>query len=299
MPVSSKLIKSSVSEVGARIDTFEVICPVPVWYEILTHRLLCRNASSTRAIPASKMRQSVQANPSIPVTLTKNQKGMEANQELDFLVNRTARKYYKSLLDMSLLVHEKLEDLGVSKQDCNITLLPFIHFQGIITATEWHNFFNLRNNKAARPDLHLLAEMMQEQYSQATPELIRLNNWHLPYVTQEEKDYLSTEDCLSHSSARCCRVSYFLTDSNDTSTLAKDVERANSLISSGHWSPLEHPATPLPLRDDGKRYMVGQYVGWMAYRKFFEQESGGDLEEVVILSGKEARQLMSNLSIGN
>lgn len=49
----------------------------------MTHRVFSRNSSSSRAIPIEKMVQQVENDPVIPVYWGKNQKGMQAKEELD------------------------------------------------------------------------------------------------------------------------------------------------------------------------------------------------------------------------
>lgn len=298
MPVNSQLIKSSVSEHGNRIDTFVVTCPVYVWYELLTHRLFSRNCSSTRAVPTTKLRKQVLDSPAIPSILTQYQKGMAANEVLSSDAYQLALKEYEDVLAASIQAHSNLESLGVSKQDSNILLLPFIHFQGVVTSTEWNNFFNLRCNKNSRPDMRLLAESMYRNYNEASPELVKKGEYHLPFLTEDELT-LPLEDKLSISSARCARVSYYLNIGEENqvkSNLEKDLERTKSLIENGHWSPLEHPATPLPVSSKGKNYMVGNFVGWMPYRKEFLDESGGDLENVEIITASQANCLLHDFN---
>ena len=47
----AKIICDSISPVGARITTFELVYPRFIHGEFMTHRVFSRNAASSRAIP--------------------------------------------------------------------------------------------------------------------------------------------------------------------------------------------------------------------------------------------------------
>ena len=83
MAHSAKILAHSISPVGVQLATMEVVLPRIVLAEFNTHRMLSRNSASSRAIPVEKMIKMVLANPYIPTHWGKNQKGMQADQEVD------------------------------------------------------------------------------------------------------------------------------------------------------------------------------------------------------------------------
>ena len=61
--ISAKVICDSISPAGVRLTTMELNYPRFIHSEFMTHRMLSRNASSSRAIPVEKMLKQVQENP--------------------------------------------------------------------------------------------------------------------------------------------------------------------------------------------------------------------------------------------
>ena len=53
-------------------------------------------------------------------------------------------------------------EAGYHKQTVNRLAEPFMMVKGVITATEWDNFFYLRRHKDAQPELQELADCMWE-----------------------------------------------------------------------------------------------------------------------------------------
>lgn len=77
-----KIISDSISPSGVRLTTFQLKYQRFVHSELMTHRVFSRNASSSRAIPISKMIEQVRNDPAIPVEWGKNQPGMQARENL-------------------------------------------------------------------------------------------------------------------------------------------------------------------------------------------------------------------------
>jgi hypothetical protein len=67
--------------------------------------------------------------------------------------------------------------------------------------------------------------------------------------------------------ARAARVSYIKHDM--IKSTEEDMQRCDSLVKEGHWSPLEHAAYAASYADQ-----VGNFQGWIQYRKTFWNESG-------------------------
>src|SRR3954463_15005916 len=80
--IEAKVILDSISPFGKRLTTFVLTYPRFVHAEFMTHRAFSRNAASSRAIPAWKIRRSVRMDPAMPVYWGMNQPGMQAETEL-------------------------------------------------------------------------------------------------------------------------------------------------------------------------------------------------------------------------
>lgn len=290
---SAKIICDSISPDGVRLTTMEICIPRIVLAELNTHRQFSRNSASSRAIPSKKMLQMVRDNPYIPFHWGKNQKGMQAEQELSTADRQWATLFWKQARNDAMRSVEAIRDIGVHKQITNRLLEPFMWHTVIITATEWNNFFWLRNNKMAHPDLHRTAKLMQEVYENNEPDQTEYDQWHLPYIAEDEGDLLNqfgrkgcadqyVETLIKLSVARCARVSYLTHDGKRD--LAADIALHDRLLDAGHMSPFEHVATPMHPDPANPRYLPshisavhaedsrsnlwsGNFRGWIQYRK--------------------------------
>src|ERR1700677_939401 len=81
--IEAKIVCDSIGPNQVRLTTFVLTYPRFIHSEFLTHRMISRNASSSRAIPVKKSIQMVIDNPAIPLAFTKNQKGMQGGDPLD------------------------------------------------------------------------------------------------------------------------------------------------------------------------------------------------------------------------
>jgi hypothetical protein len=103
--------------------------------------------------------------------------------------------------------------------------------------------------------------------------------WHLPYITYEEKKLYDLNIQVQCSVARCARVSY-LTTEGTSPTVEQDVKLYERLVGSVplHASPAEHQATPDVYVDSGMYETYGwrggsrqaNFVGWISFRKHLE-----------------------------
>jgi thymidylate synthase ThyX len=107
---------------------------------------------------------------------------------------------------------------------------------------------------------------MVEAYMASQPRMLASGEWHLPYVSDEERANYPIEVQLKLSTARCARVSY-LTHEGKTPEVDKDIVLHDRLAESGHWSPFEHQAQAMWVP-----VMSGNFFGWSQYRKGFPNE---------------------------
>lgn len=291
LTTSAKIINQSKNiDNNTIITTWLLEFPRCILPEILTHKLFSRNTASSRAIPVKKMIERTKQNPFIPSYWGKNKSGMSASEEIND--SSKAKLIWKVAIDAALSYCSYLDDLGVHKQLANRVTEPFQYIQMVMTTTSDLNFFKLRCDSNAQPEIQELANLMVESKENFNNQkLLKAGEWHLPFITDEETNSYSLSELLIVSCARCARVSYLLVDGSPSS-FQKDLELATRLKESGHFSPFEHAAVALP-----SKVMVGNFVGWMQYRKFIDDEDSNDLSGVKrILTPKQARYLYFNFN---
>ena len=282
--ITAKIICDSISESGKRITTFELEYPRYIHCELLTHRMLSKNCSSSRAIPIEKMLGYIENNMAVPVYLGRNKSGMQAVEEIEDK-DKALSVWRDSFYQVEDSVN-KLLDLKVHKQIANRLTEPYQMMKVVVTATEWDNFFNLRIDKNAQPELVLLADKMFNAMQGSTPKTLKAGQWHLPYVEIENDGYsnsheyfiydedksnsetngymyktpLLLEYAIKISVASCAAVSY----RTENMTLAKADKIFDMLINAEtlHSSPFEHVAMPMRLPEMKYIAMEKFVSGW-------------------------------------
>lgn len=244
MSYHCSILADSLSPAGVRLTTFEVTFPRIVLAEFNTHRQFARNSASSRAIPVEKQIDRVMVDTFAPVYWGKNQKGMQADQELDGPSMKDAMRVWYTHAKDSISAVLKMTSIGAHKQITNRLLEPFMWHTVIVTATEWQNFFNLRCHPAAQPEIRVIAEMMREAYDAGMPTSIPYDGWHLPLIDWDDHADASIpeEDLPMVSAGRCARVSYLTHDGRRDPK--EDIALAKRLREAGHMSPFEHPCMP-------------------------------------------------------
>jgi hypothetical protein len=266
--ISAKVIADSIhSETGTRITTFELVYPRFIHSEFMTHRIFNRNASSSRAIPTSKFIEQVRTNPVFPSHWGKNQKGMQAAEELSEDARMDAILVWERAAESAAIYAEQLRRGQVHKQIVNRILEPFTHIRVVVTSTSWVNFYGLRDHKDAQPEIRLLAQAMKKSHEESQPTTLHWGEWYLPYITPDDtanaynnckyqrvtRDGPNSEEIygllLKVSAARCARASYNNFEGKP-STLEEDLALFSKLVEDQpiHASPTEHQATPMRRR---------------------------------------------------
>lgn len=270
MTISARVVADSISPTGKRITTFILTYPRFIHAEFMTHRVFSRNAASSRAIPARKIRASVRNTPAMPVYWGANQAGMQAEAQLTGWRLKLAQLLWTKSAYLMLFVNWLFEKLGLHKQIANRILEPWFSITVVCTATEWANFYHLRNHHKAQPEIKELAEAMLEAQNNSLPRLLGYGQWHLPFIEDSELAAMTTKEALQASVARCARTSY-LNHEGKRSSVEEDLKLFNRLLEEApiHASPAEHQA--MPAEDPKER--SGNLVGWIQHRKLFPNEN--------------------------
>lgn len=287
MGFEAKIIADSISVEGVRLTTMELRYPRFIHAEFMTHRVFSRNASSSRAIPVAKMLEQVRNDPAMPIHWGKNQPGMQANEELTGESKADAIEKWKQAALYAAECAQYLMNDGAHKQVVNRILEPFQWISVIVTATEWDNFFELRDHEDAQPEIRHLAKLMRAAMIVSRPVLLKFREWHLPYISKEDREQHPLKDLVKFSAARCARVSY-LNHDGSVPNPEKDLKLYKQLVESRplHASPVEHQATPDRLRP-GERWSMadwcqptlhGNLRGWVQYRKILEDDIRYDFQ---------------------
>ncbi|AKM80004.1 TPA: hypothetical protein DDX46_01590 [Candidatus Saccharibacteria bacterium] len=269
---SAKIIADSVSRHGQRLTTMEVVFPRMVLAEFNTHRVFSRNSASSRAIPVEKQLRKIKEQPFVPEYWGANQSGMQAEAELIAEAKDAALDEWLAARDSAVAHVEKLLAIGLHKQLANRILEPFMWHTVIVTATEWSNYFALRANEMAQPEIRKVSELMQAAYEASTPKQLSDDEWHLPLIQAEEYDgvFEKSDDARMISAARCARVSYLTHEGKRD--LSADIVLYDRLTSGGHMSPLEHVARSLTKDELSEGEFRGNFRGWMQLRKLVPNE---------------------------
>lgn len=283
--IEAKVIAKSQSVKGKVITTFQLRYPRFIHAEFMTHRVFSRNASSSRAIPVSKLLSQAALEPAEPIHWGRNQSGMQANEELSQPERVRVQALWRKAALLASEVAAEMSELGAHKQVANRILEPFTHISVIVTATEWANFFELRDHPDAQPEIRALALAVQRAdwdwrrmpENRDGPRVLQspgmdyLNEacWHLPYITEAERVSLAdrADLLLAMSAARCARVSY-LTHDGEKPDEDKDIALFFRLVGSRplHASPIEHQACG----SNNPNRVSRNFRGVVQFRELFE-----------------------------
>lgn len=304
--IEAKVIEQSIAEGYKPLITVQLKYPRIVHSELMTHRVFSRNASSSRAIPVSKIIAQVRNDPAMPVSWGKNQPGMQAREENDSPITipvafssaynswyearggrgdqylTSAELWWRFCADQAADMAQAMADAGYHKQVVNRLLEPYQYIHVVVTSTEWDNWFALRDHKDADPTIQELARVMAAAINDDMQLLnwVQPGEWHLPYVTEQERKMFDIATAVKISAARCARVSYMNHDGVPPA-LHEDLELFNQLATRPyidkrgnvlgdddpvHMSPTEHQACLLP----DPNAWSGNFNGWFQHRKALE-----------------------------
>jgi len=278
MTVKAEVLADSVGDNGVRVTTFLLEMPRWILAELNTHRSFSRNAASSRAIPIDKMIEKVQNDPAMPVFWGKNQKGMQAREEMSAEEQQEAIARWLAARDSAVKAAKDLAATGCHKQIVNRLIENFMNVKVVCTSTEYNNFFALRDHEDAQPEIRVLASLMKKEMASSSPilrgtDLSSQDSWHLPLVTDHERASANLATNILRSVARCARTSYDRVEGG-TSDIANDIRIFRQLTSSVpiHASPLEHQAAPSPRQLMQSFYNLYSWTSlrWLSDRRFHD-----------------------------
>lgn len=270
MTYAARILADSLAPSGVRLTTFEVTFPRFILAEWNTHRMLSRNAASSRAVPVRKLLEQVETEPFVPEYWGANRPGMQATEELSERDAADARATWLQARDAACDHARVLMSLGAHKQLANRLLEPFTWCTVIVSSTTWDNLFALRCHADAQPEFRRIACMMRDELGISTPRALEIGDWHLPLVPDVDElqaEGYTIDERARISAARCARVSYLTHDGKRVP--ATDLELARRLLEGGHMSPFEHVAQP----SSQEHTRSGNFHGWYQYRKRLESRA--------------------------
>jgi len=287
-----------------RVTTFEITFPRLIAEELLTHRMMSRNAASSRAIPNRTIIFSVTY---CPATFYPNRPGMVADLEHPFtgpraFLSRCAWEWGRLNARLS---SRALAALGVHKQHANRPLAPYQWQTYVITSNKfgWENLFKQRCTTNAQPEFIKLANMIKNSY-ETGPGAKDNASLHAPFAPSFEEfvkngenyydetcdlsSLLLSRDQLSVSPARVqpggvynylafaasiavariARISYFKHGTN-VINYANDLGLFRRLLTDNHPSPFDHVMFPRYVSSsDLSRVSPSElYPGWVTLRE--------------------------------
>lgn len=307
MQITAKVIKDSVNPNGIRITTMELEYPRFIHSEFMTHRVFSRNSASSRAIPISKIIEQVENNPAMPVHWGKNQAGMQAKEELQGTEKEAAKQSWIASAKEAASRAKVMQQIGLHKQVVNRILEPYQIMKVLVTATEWENFFWLRNHADAQPEIKALAIAMKQAMNSSEPEKLEYGMWHLPFIETSivssetldgkvynyqvyinpEGGFYTLDQAIKVACSSCAQISYRKLDTS----LEKAVDIYKKLVESEpvHASSFEHvakamqktewpqyvsPDVWIDVEESGIThadreglYWSGNFRGWIQYRQ--------------------------------
>lgn len=271
---------STLNSLGKRIDTAVVRYPRYVHAEALRHRVISRNAASSRARSVKVTLRDVMENPTIPL-FTVNQAGMNGRYSeperrekqiaawlrnrdravasvLELIVNPELSEKYGSDSAIAAAYEEILEDyyengydskgepregyLSTHKQQFNRIIENFGPFEEVITSTYWDNFLELRDHKDAQGEIRAFAVLVRSMLNHIEP----TDSWiHAPFIPlaelpEQPTDFDTVRPLLLRSANECAQVSY--NDKSSATRSTASATKGEELFRLKHYSPFEHQA---------------------------------------------------------
>ena len=250
---SVKVIQDSINTSGNRMITYEIETYRYIWAEVLTHKMLNKNAQSSRAVPVNSVMSINEEEPICPLVWGKNKAGMSATEELEGVALASAKALWAEAAKCAFIFSRRLADVGLHKMWSNRITEPYSRIKVVMSGTEWENFEWLRDDPdAAQPEIVDLARRIKKEKTKSVPFKLYAGEAHVPYVSRSrgisfgiiyhdcDGREISLENALKISSSSCGQVSYRKLD--DSFDKALEIYERLFSGSKPHFSPAEHPA---------------------------------------------------------
>lgn len=241
-------------ETGTELITAVATYPRIVHAEFMTHRMISKNSSSSRAIPGNSVIETLENEMFVPEYWGKNQSGMQAKETLDAEAEEIAREIWIRAGRNMIEAMRELGAIGLHKQLQNRVSEAFQPIRVCMSATEWNNLHHLRDHADAQPEIQDLSKALKTATNNSEPIKLYPGDWHLPFFKGEcgngvwlkDADELyPMEDARMISMSCAAQTSYRKND--DTLEKAKRLFSVFFDTTHIHASPAEHQATALDL----------------------------------------------------
>jgi thymidylate synthase ThyX len=183
----------------------------------------------------------------------------------EYLEGETLEQFREDIYFLHEAMVDEVDKLAtkynIHKQTLNRYLEPWLMTTMLVSSTEWDNWFNLRLNHKAQPEIQELAEKMAHARAMSTPEKVLPGHWHIPF-----EDF-GDHRALDIAVARCARVSY--ETHAGVRDREEDIRLFEQLKADKHMSPFEHVACARA-QEGYYLYPEANFKGWTQYRAFVE-----------------------------
>lgn len=249
---SVRVIQDSLNTSGNRLITYEIETYRYIWAEVLTHKMLNKNAQSSRAVPVNSVLSINEDSPVTPIVWGKNKGGMSASEVLDGIELESAKQLWQAAASSAFIYSKRLSDIGLHKMWSNRITEPFSRIKVVMSGTEWDNFEWLRDDPdAAQPEIVDLARKLKEAKAKSTPSTLYAGEAHVPYVQRSRisegrnlvyqdnnGEEITLKEALEVSASCCAQISYRRLD--DTFEKAMEIYARLFNGAKPHFSPAEH-----------------------------------------------------------
>lgn len=272
---SATVVKDSIFN-GTRIITVEATYPKFLQAELNTHRMLSKNAASSRAQPTEAFSKNI----FVPIHVGVNKAGMSATEYLEGDIlsefQHDWMEIYKETLQSVNYLKEKY---NAHKQLINRLLEPFNMTKGIFTGRleAWNHVLDLRDHTDAQPEIQDLAKQIKSSINLSKPQKLKVGEWHLPYV--ESKVAGKNDENIKISASCIAQVSYRKLDDSIEKALSI-FDKLNLLNDDKnikkHISPVQHICLASKSLDDlsfYKKYNAEMGENFIQVSKFIENDN--------------------------
>jgi hypothetical protein len=228
---SAKILADSLNKDKTRLTTFELICPIFVFQQIISCHKFNWNIPF-EAPPIREHLEKVRENPFVPFFWMTDE-----NQEIDKPTIRMLRDSWLNCAQQTIYKVHFMAKYGLDQKLTIKLLEPFLFQKFILSTTDIGFFSNLIEKENTDPHLRYFAQMILSLLNNSSPKVIDFDDWHLPFVSEKEWLDYNKEQLKQLSSARCARIGLPKENQEDFAFFKK-------MIDLKYFYPLKHIANP-------------------------------------------------------